>query len=167
MTRPESHCQLVAKVGQASRFPDFQARGHSSEPCCPCEHPGLPSSSLTRGPLTTAWTRSTLPALPCPRAFAPAVPPAWHTLSGSTLPGKRFTPSQRKWKHLICTAVLEHCASLDLVRGLIFAICYIVEFMCLSLHLISGSQRAKLSSCSSLHPAQAWYRASFQSMLLH
>ena len=82
---------------------------------------------------------------------------------------KPFTPSQRKWECLIWEAFLEHCASLDLVRELIFGIYYIVGFMYPSLHLISGSQRAKICSCSSLHPCtahRAWYRASFQLMLL-
>lgn len=102
MTCPESHCELVAKVGQESRFPDFQAGGHSSEPLTSTLTFPLPLHHL--GPLADAQTHSTLQPL---RAFAPAVPPAWHTLSGSTLPGQLFSRFQRKWKHLIWAALPE------------------------------------------------------------
>lgn len=70
---------------QVSQLPGLSS---SSEPCCL-------SSSL---PHATAWdlwhAPQTRSALSCLCAFAPAVPPAWHALPGSTLPGKLPPPSR-------------------------------------------------------------------------
>lgn len=51
---------------------------------------------------------------------------------------------------------LHHCALLRLSGScsrVNFWFYYRVEFMCLSLHLTLGSQRAKICFCSSLHPS--------------
>lgn len=134
----------------------FWAGGHSSEPHCPYGHPRLPFSTPTQGLLANAWVPSQ-PSGPLHCCSTCLAHPSWECPAWKTLP----LPGE------VEAALL---APLDRVRGFIFGSCYTVECMCLSLHLISGSQRAEICSCSSPYPCtrhRAWCRASFQSMLLH